>query len=114
MLCTGAYLVLPFLGAGAVSGTIGLVLVFFVFELAVISALPLVSEISPQSRATLLSLGIASFGLGRAAGSFVGPAVFSNFGFPATCFVSAAGAAIALLIWLVFVREHPAAPVLAP
>ena len=76
---------LPFFGRTALLGTVGLVaLCFLSFELAIVAALPLITEIAPNARATLLSLGVAGFSLGRAAGSFTGPALYANFGFGAT------------------------------
>lgn len=101
-----AYIALPFLGRDAILGTVGLVLTFFMFELAIVSALPLMTEIAPRARATLLSLGVACFSLGRAGGSFSGPALYENFGFGVTSFVSAAGILLACAVWFLFVREH--------
>jgi predicted MFS family arabinose efflux permease len=103
-----AYAALPFLGATAMSGGAGIVLTFFTFELTIVAALPLITEIAPNVRATLLSLGVAGFSLGRAAGSFIGPAVYAQYGFGAASFVSAAGIFVACVIWFLFVREkHP-------
>ena len=103
-----AYLALPFMNANALWGGAGVVLTFFTFELTIVAALPLMTEIAPHVRATLLSLGVAGFSLGRAAGSFVGPAVYEQYGFGATSFVAAAGIFVACVIWFLFVREkHP-------
>ncbi len=100
-----SYLLLPLLGGNAILGTIGLVLAFFSFELAVVAALPLMTEIAPKVRATLLSLSVAGFSLGRATGSFVGPTLYANFGFGTTSLVSAGGILVACVIWFLFVRE---------
>ncbi len=107
-----AYLALPFLGMNVWSSGAGIVLTFFAFELSIVAALPLMTEIAPSARATLLSLGVASFSLGRAAGSFVGPAVYAQYGFGATSFVSAAAILAASVIWFMFVREKSAEVVL--
>jgi predicted MFS family arabinose efflux permease len=109
-LLGAANVLLPLLGVTAVMGTVGLVLIYFMFELAVVSALPLVSELAPTARATLLSMGIASFSFGRAVGSFTGPALYGNFGITATSLASAAGIGVALCIWLFLVREHRLIP----
>lgn len=103
-----AYVALAFFGTSALAGTIGLVAVFFAFELAVVAALPLMTEIAPNARATLLSLGVAGFTLGRAGGSFTGPALYLNFGFLATSLASAGAVLVAFLIWILFVREKHA------
>lgn len=101
-----AYLALPFLNANALMGVSGVVAAFFMFELTIVAALPLITEIAPNARATLLSLGVAGFSLGRAVGSFLGPTVYQNFGFGAVSFAAAAGIFAACAIWLVFVRER--------
>jgi len=100
-----AYLALPFMGMNVWSGGAGIVLTFFAFELSIVAALPLMTEIAPAVRATLLSLGVAAFSLGRAAGSFIGPAVYAQYGFGATSLVSAAAILAASVIWFMFVRE---------
>lgn len=101
-----SYILLPLIGRNAILGTVGLVTAFFMFELAVVAALPLVTEIAPNVRATLLSLGVAGFSLGRAAGSFIGPALYTHFGFSVMSFGSAAGILVAGVIWFMFVRDH--------
>lgn len=100
-----AYLLLPLLAADAFMATAGLLLVFFMFELALVAALPLMTEIAPNARATLLSLGVAGFSLGRATGSFVGPALYANFGFGAVSLVSAGAVLVACVVWFLKVRE---------
>jgi predicted MFS family arabinose efflux permease len=102
----GAFLALPLLGANAWFATLGLVLVFFTFELTVVAALPLYSEIMPGARALLLSLEVASFFAGRALGSFAGPNLFARFGLTPVSLVSAAGTGAALLIWVLMIREQ--------
>ncbi len=106
LLGSAAYLALPWLGTSALWGTAGLVAVYFMFELAVVAALPLMSEVAPNVRATLLSLGTASFSLGRAVGSFTGPALYVNLGFTLTSLVSAAGMFLAIVVWFWFVHER--------
>lgn len=107
-----AYVALAFFGVSALSGTLGLVAVFFSFEAAVVGVLPLMSEIAPNVRATLLSMGLTGFSLGRAMGAFIGPAIYVNMGFSATSLVSASGVLVAFLIWILFVREKHAEVVL--
>jgi AAHS family 4-hydroxybenzoate transporter-like MFS transporter len=103
-----AYFSLPLLGTSALVGTAGLVLVYFMFELTIVSALPLITEIAPSVRATLLSLGVAGFSLGRTLGSFTGPSLYGNFGFGAVCIFSGSVILAAGVIWFMFVREkHP-------
>ncbi|MBI4670926.1 MAG: MFS transporter [Chloroflexi bacterium] len=101
-----AYALLPLLDRNAWFGTFGLMLVFFLFELAVVAGLPLYTEIFPHARGLVLSLEVASFSLGRAVGSFVAPALFTRYGFAAVCFLSGAALVAAILIWILVVREQ--------
>lgn len=105
VLSGATYLALPFMGQNAIWGIIGLVLVFFMFELTLVAAIPFIAELAPNARATLITLDIAGFALGRFLGSIVGPTIFESFGFAASSFVSAAGIFVACLIWFLFVRE---------
>ncbi len=106
LLTGGAYGLLPLIGRNALLGTVGLVLAFFLFELTVVSALPLITEVAPTARATLLSLNIAAALLGRAVGSFTGPFLFLHEGFMVNGLVSGAGMVIATVVWHVVVRER--------
>ncbi len=103
---SGAYLLLPLLGQNALLATLGLVLVFVFFEISVVAAIPLVSEVVPTARATLLALNVAAFALGRTIGSFAGPFLLAGGGFALNALVSGAGAFLAFLVWHSLVREH--------
>jgi predicted MFS family arabinose efflux permease len=106
VVCGIAYLALPFFSATVLVGTLGLVLVFFMFELTIVAAIPLLSEIAPKARATLLSLSVAGFSLGRTVGSFIGPTVYDAFGFGAASLASAVMILIAVAVWFLWVREQ--------
>lgn len=101
-----SYLLLPFLGRNAWTGTFGLVLVFFFFELAVVAGLPLYTEIFPHARGLVMSLEVAAFSLGRAVGSFLAPALFLQSGFAMVSFLSATALVAAVLLWILIVRER--------
>ncbi len=66
-------LLLPFLaGSGLVPALLGVALVITSFEFAIVSLLPLVTELAPQARASLLSLNVTAFSLGRIGGAALG------------------------------------------
>lgn len=66
-------LLLPLLaGSGVVAALTGVVLVMLFFEFAIVSLLPLVTQLVPEKRASLLSLNVTAFGLGRIAGAAAG------------------------------------------
>jgi predicted MFS family arabinose efflux permease len=65
--------VLPGLaGLGLVPALAGVALVMVTFEFAIVSLLPLASELAPEARATLLSFNLTAFSLGRIAGAAAG------------------------------------------
>jgi predicted MFS family arabinose efflux permease len=89
-------LTLPWLGQSLTGVFIWLFLFYFTFEIILVSALPLMSEVMPQARATMMALFIAALSLGRAAGDLVGPFLYrGGFWFNA-------GASILLNILAVF------------
>ncbi|MGZ5439272.1 MAG: MFS transporter, partial [Candidatus Aminicenantales bacterium] len=63
-----AALVLPLAGRTMGTALAGLALFYLTFEYTVVSMLPVMSEILPQARATLLAFYAASFSVGRAFG----------------------------------------------
>jgi predicted MFS family arabinose efflux permease len=65
--------VLPGLARLGLAGALaGVVLVMLTFEFGIVSLLPLVTELAPEARATLVSLNAAAFSLGRIAGAATG------------------------------------------
>jgi MFS transporter, DHA1 family, inner membrane transport protein len=94
-----AALVLPLLGRSRLGAFAGLALFYLAFEYTVVSMLPVMSEILPQARATLLAFYAASFSLGRAAGSLLSPVLY-GLGFPAVAIAAASLDAVAFLFLL--------------
>ncbi len=94
-----ATLLLPLVGRTTVTAVAGLGLLYLTFEYTVVSMLPVMSEILPQARATLLAFYAASFSLGRALGSLVSPRLYA-LGFPAVVLAAAALNAVAFLFLL--------------
>lgn len=71
-------LTLPWLGESVVGVMIWLFLFYFTFEVVIISALPMMSEVMPQARATMMALFIAALSLGRALGDVLGPWLYQG------------------------------------
>jgi predicted MFS family arabinose efflux permease len=72
-----AALVLPFIGRTEVGALIGLFLFYISFEFTIVSSIPLMTEILPGARATLMSFNIAFISLGRAFGAFLAPRLYN-------------------------------------
>jgi predicted MFS family arabinose efflux permease len=102
-----------FASLGTVSGRLGwglaaLVLAFFGFEFAIVSALPLATEVAPAARARFLALLVVALSASRAVAAAVAPPLFSWGGFAANSTASATAGALALVM-LFGVREQPSA-----
>ena len=70
---TASLLLLPVLAQlGLAAALGGVVLVTLCFEFAIVSLLPLVTELVPEARASLLSLNMTAFSLGRILGAVMG------------------------------------------
>ena len=78
---------LPFTGGTLSLAMIGLGFFYVTFEVLLVSALTLMSEVMPSARATILSATLAGFSVGRMTGDLIGPGLF-NIGFWATCLVA--------------------------
>jgi predicted MFS family arabinose efflux permease len=74
-----------------------LFLFYMTFELGIISSLPLMTEVFPAARATMMALLIAAFSLGRAFGDLIAPALF-NHGIVVNGVVAAVFNLLALLL----------------
>ena len=81
-------LVLPWLGRTLLGAEVGLGLFFLTFEFAIVCSLPMMSEVLPSARATLMGMNLAAFALGRAAGDLLGPQLY-HIGFWANALLAA-------------------------
>ncbi|NMB54074.1 MAG: MFS transporter [Leptolinea sp.] len=73
---------LPFFMGGTVAGALVWLFIFYLsFEVTLVAALPLMTEVLPSARATLMAVFLAASSLGMAAGVFCGPRLYSAGGF---------------------------------
>lgn len=75
------------------------------FEIAIVAAIPIVSEAQPQARSRFLALGGVAMFAGRAVAAGVGPSLFSRAGVSANALGSAAIQVVALVLLWTLVRE---------
>ncbi len=78
-----AALGLNWAGGSEFGALAGLFFFYLTFEFTIVSSLPLVSEILPAGRASLIAANFAAFALGRAAGSLIAPWLYQGIGFHA-------------------------------
>jgi predicted MFS family arabinose efflux permease len=72
-----ACILLPVIGTSWQGALIGLFLFYLSFEFTIVSSIPLMTELLPGARATLMAVNVAAFSLGRVFGSLLGPVVFA-------------------------------------
>ena len=96
-----AALLLPLLGRSIIGAEAGLFLFYISFEFTLVSAIPMMTEIMPRARATLMAANVAGISLGRALGALLAAPLYT-FGI-----YTNAGAtvvfnllALAALLWL--------------
>lgn len=68
---------LPLIGSTLTGALTGLFLFYLTFEFTIVSSIPMMTEILPSRRATLLAVNISAFSLGRALASRFATPVFS-------------------------------------
>jgi predicted MFS family arabinose efflux permease len=101
-----AYLLLPLLAQNLGAALLGITLIVVTFEFTIVSMLPLVSELAPDARGTLMAVNVAAMSLGRVLGSLSGPRFWTHGGLRANSLVSAGVVMVALLVLWIGVRER--------
>jgi predicted MFS family arabinose efflux permease len=66
-----AVLALPFIGTSTAGAIIGLFFFYLTFEYAIVSRIPLMTEVLPSARATIMAVNVAAISLGRAIGALI-------------------------------------------
>jgi predicted MFS family arabinose efflux permease len=76
-----ASILLPIIGHTEAGALVGLFLFYITFEYVMVSHIPLVTELVPSARATILSLNVTGHSIGRALGAFLAALIYQRFGF---------------------------------
>jgi len=76
-----ASLLLPIVGRTEIGALVGLFLFYITFEYVLVSHIPLMTEVMPNARATLLSFNVTGHSLGRMIGALVATFIYQKFGF---------------------------------
>jgi len=76
-----ASLLLPFIGRTELGALIGLFLFYITFEYVMVSHIPMMTEVMPKARATLLSFNLAGHSLGRVIGALLATFIYQKAGF---------------------------------
>jgi predicted MFS family arabinose efflux permease len=76
-----ALLVLPLIGRTELGALVGLFLFYITSEYVVVSHIPLMTEVMPNARATLLSFTVMGHSLGRTVGALLATFIYETLGF---------------------------------
>jgi predicted MFS family arabinose efflux permease len=99
-------LLLPIIGGTRDGALVGLFLFYLAFEFTLVSTLPLMTELLPTARATLMATNAATHFLGRMVAALIGSRLYLGFGLAANGIVTAIMVLSALVVLLFFVKEH--------
>ena len=99
------YASLPMINVGLVPVVAALVLLRFVFEYGIVSAIALISEQAPDRRGKLISLSVALNLLGSTFSGFTGPWMYTRLGVWGLGPVAAVGTLTAFVLLTVWGRE---------
>jgi predicted MFS family arabinose efflux permease len=74
-------LLLAFIGRTSTGALVGLFLFYITFEFTLVSIIPMMTEVLPEARATVMAFNVAGESLGRAIGAPLAPFLY-HYGFP--------------------------------
>lgn len=77
-----ASILLPIIGQTQAGALVGLFLFYITFEYVMVSHIPLMTELVPSARATMLSMNVTGHAVGRALGALLAAFIYQKFGFP--------------------------------
>jgi predicted MFS family arabinose efflux permease len=105
LLTAVMFLIIPFSAGSLVTAMAALVGIFFFFEIAVVGAIPLLTELVPEARGAVMSMSFGAMAAGRTIGSIVGPFVWARAGLPGNSIVAATMMLLAVLVLYRWLRE---------
>ena len=89
LLCVFMYVLIPSTSATLTTALVSLFLLFVSFEAMVVGVIPLLTELVPSARATVMSVVVAASYLGRAIGTTMGPFLWERGGLRANAWTAA-------------------------
>jgi predicted MFS family arabinose efflux permease len=101
-----AYLLLPHLAVSLAGALGGLFLVYLTFDFSIVCTLPLITELAPEARGTMMALNVAAMAVGRLISSLIAVRLWTAGGLSANTLLSSAVVALALGLLAAFVREQ--------
>lgn len=105
LLNAALYLIIPHTGSSLTAALATLFLLFLFFEITVVGAVPLLSEIVPAARGAVMAIVLAAGALGRALGDIIGPKIWEAGGLTGNGTTAAIIMLLAILILSRWIRE---------
>jgi predicted MFS family arabinose efflux permease len=105
LLTATAFLLVPFSAGSLTTALAALVGVFFFFEIAIVGAIPLLTELVPEARGAVMSMAFGAMAAGRTIGSIVGPFVWARAGVVGNSLLAATMMVLAVLVLARWLRE---------
>ena len=104
-----SFLLLPFAGRHLIFALASLFLIFISFEFSIVTSLSLCTELTPATRASMISVYFATAGIGRVLGALAGGFLWERGGLNFIALVSAFVSALGLMALLWGLRHWKAA-----
>lgn len=100
-----ATVALTAVGGRAAFGVAGMALFVLVFEFAIVSAMPLVSELAPGARGSAIGIAIGAGTVGRGLAAIATTRLYTAHGIGGSALLAAGCAAVSVTLLVLFVRE---------
>ncbi|HOU39832.1 MAG TPA: MFS transporter [Promineifilum sp.] len=105
VLTAGVFLLIPLSAGSLTTALAALVALFFLFEIAVVGAIPLLTELVPEARGVVMSMSFGAMAAGRTIGSIIGPAVWLRVGMWGNSLIAAVVMLLAVVVLARWLRE---------
>jgi predicted MFS family arabinose efflux permease len=105
------YLAIPFTSITLTAALGSLFVLFLFFEMSVVGGIPLMTEVVPSARGVVMSVVLATGGLGRGLGALLGPQIMSHGSYELLGLVASVVMALAVLILVLWIREAERKPI---
>lgn len=105
LLNAAIFLIIPLSTGSLVSAMGVMVALFFTFEIAIVGAIPLLTELVPSARGVVMSMSLGAMAAGRTIGSLIGPVLWDKAGVVGNSTVAAVMMLLAVLVLARWLRE---------
>lgn len=105
LLNAAVFLLIPLSTGSLVMAVAAMIALFFTFEVAVVGAIPLLTELVPNARAVVMSMSLGAMAAGRTIGSVIGPIAWSRAGVAGNSTIAAVMMLLAVLVLFRWLHE---------